>query len=164
MADDRHARRARAILACLEHASDLRRHAEEAEELIADDRGAQPLGLADAGGVDRLHVEDRDALGCVVAAAPGEEIGIWQRKVGAALTGDAHLHQPIGIGKRQRPQQDGFDDREDGRRGADPERQRQDGDEGESRALQQQPDGVADVVGEGHAPLDGRRRDGDGPG
>ena len=40
--------------------------------------------------------------------------------------------EPIGIGVRQRPQQHGIDDREDGRARADAEREHEDGDGGES--------------------------------
>ena len=56
--------------------------------------------------------------------------------------------EPIGRGVGQRPQQHRIDDRKDGGRGADAERERHDGRGGETRPLSHLPDGVARVAAE----------------
>ena len=52
-------------------------------------------------------------------------------------------HQALRVGIRQPLEQDGIDRAEDGRGGADAERQRQDGERGEAGVLPQPPGGVA---------------------
>jgi hypothetical protein len=61
-------------------------------------------------------------------------------------------HQLVRRGERQGPQRQGLDDAEDQRVGADAQGQREDGDEGEARALAQQAGGVPDVTGEAVQP------------
>ena len=50
-----------------------------------------------------------------------------------------HRHEPIGLGVWQRPKEDRLDDREDGGVGADAQRQRQEGGEGEGPVLPEEP-------------------------
>ena len=58
-------------------------------------------------------------------------------------------HQPVRLRVSQRPEDHAVDDGEDRRVGPDAERQRQDGDEGESRRPQEVPDGVTEVLDQG---------------
>src|SRR5258706_6112181 len=60
-----------------------------------------------------------------------------------------HAHDPLRIGKGERPQQDGVDDAEDGGVGADTDRQAEHGDDGETRALEQHPEGKAKIADQG---------------
>ena len=54
--------------------------------------------------------------------------------------------EPVVFVERERAQHDGVDDREDGRAGADPERQDRERDGGECRRLAQRPKGGLEVV------------------
>ena len=66
--------------------------------------------------------------------------------------------QPIGLGERQRPQEQRVDDAEDGGAGADAEPGDEDGERREAGVAPQRADGVAQIlkeVVEGHARLDG---------
>jgi hypothetical protein len=65
------------------------------------------------------------------------------------------LHEPLGLGIRQWTQQDGVDDAEDGRVGADPERQRQQRRGGEAGSPGQRADRVPQVLHQvlAHHPL-----------
>ena len=56
-----------------------------------------------------------------------------------------NMTQAIRIGKRDRLQQDGVDDREDGGVGADAERQRGHGGQGEARALAEHAERVPEI-------------------
>ena len=58
-------------------------------------------------------------------------------------------HQPLRLRERQRLEQQGVDDAEDGGIGADAERQGDDGDRGESWARLQHADGVPDILHDG---------------
>ena len=57
-----------------------------------------------------------------------------------AREGVVHGHEPAGLGVWQRPKQDRSDDREDGGVGADAQRQRQEGGEGEGAVLPEEPE------------------------
>ena len=56
--------------------------------------------------------------------------------------------QPLRVGIRQRPQQHGVDHGEDRDVGADAERQREDGGEGEARLPDEEPQRVAEIMKE----------------
>ncbi len=73
----------------------------------------------DALRAERLQVAERDRAGA------------------ARLVNLGDLHEPIGRGKRQWPQQHGVDDAEDGRRRAGGERERRDRHDRESRTAQE---------------------------
>ena len=64
----------------------------------------------------------------------------------ALLVGGPDQHEAPRVGKRQRPEQDGVDDAEDGRVRADPETQREHGDEGEGRRPPQHARAVPHVL------------------
>ena len=59
-----------------------------------------------------------------------------------------HLHDPVGIGIVERPQQHRVDDAEDGAVGADAQRQRQQGGRGEPTGAEQPADPVARILKE----------------
>ena len=64
-------------------------------------------------------------------------------------------HEPIRLLERQRPQQHGVDDAEDGGVGADAEREHGDDRERERRGAEQDPEGVAEIGKErAHGGLD----------
>jgi len=60
-----------------------------------------------------------------------------------------HHDEPSRVPIGKRSEEHAVDDAEDGGVRADPERQRQDHDEGETGRLGERPDGVAEVLGEG---------------
>jgi hypothetical protein len=57
-------------------------------------------------------------------------------------------HDPVGIGVGKRAKEHGVDDREDGGRGADAQRERRDGGEGERALLTKRSQGILDVLDE----------------
>ena len=56
-----------------------------------------------------------------------------------------HPHQPVRVGKRQRPEQRSLDDREDGRVGPDAEGQHRDGGRSEARRLGERAEGEFEI-------------------
>ena len=58
----------------------------------------------------------------------------------------ADHHDPVGIGIIERPEQHRVDDGENRGAGADTEREREDGDDGEARRFEELTKGVAEVV------------------
>jgi len=83
-----------------------------------------------------------------VVLLPVEEI---QRRDAVALSPRGlleHPDDPIGVRIGERFQQDAIDETEDGRVGADPNRQRQDGHSAESRAVAQRPCGILQILEE----------------
>ena len=78
-----------------------------------------------------MRVPVRNARGTAGAQRPGRAVAI--RTARDVRRRREHLHEAIGVAIRQRPQQDGADDAEDGGVGADAERERDHGDGGEAR-------------------------------
>ena len=87
-------------------------------------------------GVLRCNIDaQKGCLRGVVLRSPREEIGVGQREHGGIAADDADFDETVGFGKREGTQQNRVHDREDRRRRADPQRQRENGDRGEARFL-----------------------------
>ena len=91
-------------------------------------------------GVDRREALERLRLRLDVEEVLGRVDG------GLALPDLRHLDQAVGLRERQRAQQHGVHDAEDGARRADPEREREHGHQREARRLPQAPRGVGHVL------------------
>ena len=109
--------------------------------------GRHELGLA--AGLDRQL-----AAGVACRGSEGRRFG---DKIGVVAAGDVSGaigfgpqrldgHDPAGLPVGQRLEQNGLDDAEDGRVGADPERQRQHGDDEKHRLARQDAKGKANVL------------------
>ena len=149
VADHHHARRIGHVIFGTKRPSERGNDAEHREVLVRGllARDRLWLALIDQGRPPPGH--HRDFLEERVLASP---VGVVPRS-GPLIGGAAacphvlpHSDQPIGVTVGQRPQQQGVDHGEDRGVGANPERQRQDGDDGEGRRFPQHPDGVADVL------------------
>ena len=150
-----------------------------ARDVVARQQGAPEGGLDPqhrevvAGHRLRRHDADPSALGAVDVrrrelrgADVAEHLGgavpdVLEVRVGERAVGERrlvevevdHLFRPL---DRRVAQEDGVDEAEDGRVGADPERERDDGDRRERRPPGQRPDAVAHVAAETvDAPHDG---------
>ena len=130
-----------------ERPADRRRHAHRLEELGRDAQSAELRRVAvarqrHAGPEYPRHPIERSA-----GAPPIQEIGIGADVLVESLArvvGPQH-HQPVGLRKRERPQQHRVHHRENRRVGADAERERQDDERVEERLLADVPDRVVDV-------------------
>jgi hypothetical protein len=146
--DQRDPRAACAILVLGESAAGDRLHAEHREDVRRHLEAGKPLGFAPG--------RHRDA-----AAAPPAELGERLRTLGPRHVirnrhGEArnaqlvvllpYPHQPIGVLVGQRLERDGVNDAIDGGVGADAERQRGNGDEGEHRRAPQGPRRLFQIV------------------
>ena len=100
--------------------------------------GDVDLRIPPAGGV----LEDMGQAAIVVERHRRDAL-VRQR---LADVGVPHHREAIRVGIRQRPQHDPIEHREDGGGGADAERQRQHGRNGESRRAAQQPEAEADIL------------------
>ena len=137
----------RAIVRPGEVAPEQRCHAERPEVAGAHPLRVEPFGhVAPAEG--RLPgLEDRQR-GERVAPLRHLAVGpVGDVEPGARRADLRDRHQALRVGIRQPFEQDGIDRAEDGRGGADTERQRQDGERGERRVLPQSPGGVREVGG-----------------
>ena len=146
MAEHRHVRAGTFFLGP-ETAPQLRLNSQEREQIPGHDlarhldRG-QRVGQREAR-VAIGHQVFEDA----VLLAKIKKIGIRQRRrLGAAPVEGADRHQPIGLGIRKRLEHDGVQRGEDGRGGANPQRERQDGGGGESLRSPKPPECVPDVA------------------
>ena len=121
------------------------------EEMASHANRSQALGLVDAGQIQSVGPDPREAV--ERAAAPDEIVDIARRpgqpiEPGALLDLRAvapHHCQPIRLGKRQRADESGIDNTEDRDVGSDAQGERDDGDEREARALTERADGDAEV-------------------
>ena len=123
---------------------------EHGEEPAADHSGANRLRLAAADEVVTAEVVERHLLEDVILFLPVEVVGRGDCKPGHAgkrgLRRDVpDLDKAVGILERQRFQKNGVDHAEDGGICTDSEGQDQDGDDCESRALDQLPQGELQV-------------------
>ena len=132
-------------------------HSKQVEVRLGDNLRPDALGFIDTGerhgaGIERGHGLEGAALG-----APIEVIG----KGGAAALdlGALHVapefHQSRRFGIGQRAENDGIDDAEDRRVGADPECQGERGDDSEAGTLAQRARGVAEILAQHLDPSNG---------
>jgi hypothetical protein len=113
---------------------DERGNAQHVEETGRYARGADAFGIS---GIGEIHREMTETGDCRYRRHLLGEVSQARRRQGVALrrrTGRPQKDEPIRVVKRQRPQQHGVDDAEDGGVGADPEPERQERDNGEPRA------------------------------
>ena len=161
IAEHQHFRRLRPVVVRLDGAAEERRRAEQRKERAADARAEDALGQLQPADVEGPAGEERDAL--ERRQAPPVLV-IGQRAArdrAGAIAIDLAVHEREhagGIAVRRRPQDHGADDAEDGGVGADAERQRDDGGDGESRRAPQQADGVDDVARKMSEGRSGERR------
>jgi len=130
----------------IEGASELRADAEQREVVRRDEQqphlfrplGAREVVLVEPG---RRHVLENAG---VLQVLP---LGLRDADVVRAHAREVVLHgdELLGVGEGERVEQRRVDDAEDGGRGADAERDGQDGDGREARRLAQEPRGKADV-------------------
>ena len=125
-------------------------HALAAQRLAAvGEVGAEETVRRDAG-ERRLHpleVPEHRVAEHGVAVA-----GLVARLRAGLRAGRREVDQPRGLLHRQRPQEELVEQREDGRVGPDPERQRDDGDDRDERALEERPERELEVQ---HGGIDG---------
>ena len=131
--DDDEVRPVRDVLRGRERATGRRRNAEDRKQVRSDIPRGNPLGFSVAGDVDLpvapgTHRRQGLSTSAVVDDFSCRHPGFVERR---PLAPDHH--RPIGIVPGQRPQQNGVYDAEDGRIGADAERQRQNRDRGKRR-------------------------------
>jgi hypothetical protein len=134
-----------------EIASELDARAKDAEKVRRGAADADLLGLG-AGIRDRRATRGNEA-GHVLEELGGllAQVAIIRRRerpvVDVAITQLApYRHQPLRVGIRQRAQQHGVDDAEDGRAGADPQCDGDGGDGREAEVLAQASDRVGQVL------------------
>ena len=140
----------RHLLFSEEAAPEFRLHAEHREQVPGGDH-ARDLDR-------RLRIGESEALVAIrdevledpVLLAEVEEVGIGElRGVRAAPTiHGTERHDTVGVGKRQRAQDDRIDDRKDGGGGADSERQRERGRGGEAFRSPEPAKGVPKILRE----------------
>ena len=144
---------ARAVLVGAQHATVQRRHAEQLEEPARDPAGQHALGLRPVGDVQvgvvdggqvREHVGRR--------GAPVDEVA--HRDIAGLIAPElGDKRDPLGFGKRQRPQHDRVDHAEDGRGRADAQRDGQHGGGGEAGGLAELPEPGHDVLSQVGKPV-----------
>lgn len=145
VAQDRNARLTGLVVVGTECPSELWLHAEQVEERGTDGGTVQPDRFP-LSGQDRPNARDRGRI----LQRGGLFLDVIEIRTGHRRAPPVgQMKDPDDLMRilvRQRLQQNGIDDAEDGCVGADPQRQRQQRDDRESGALEQTPNGVADVL------------------
>jgi hypothetical protein len=146
------------VLLLGERATEHRRDAEHAEEVRAHTAAAQPLRLPGAAGERRRAIgEQRDVGEGPHVGAVGLPLVVRQPRLVEPLPRAPHDRQALRSAPWQRREEHRLHDPEERRGGADPERQRQRGDDGEAGTPAQCAPGEArvlqDVVEPARAPL-----------
>lgn len=161
MAEDGDARRLAALVVARQQATpEDRPHAERREEVRRHVQALEPLGLGAAGQHDVPQRRDGgDPRERSRPLAEVEEILRRGPRLLLRLVDQVRLdrHQPAGGGERQAAELDGVDQREDGGVDPDPEGEGRQCDARESRAVAQQPQGMAEVA-QHSRPRSGPRR------
>ena len=144
-----HSRRAGAVVLGHQRPPERGLDAEHLEVVPRDDlaerhpRLIAPLDRRDRRAVGKHVGEDRILLPEV------EEIGIGAGRVGIAVpAARVDVDESIRLLHRERPEECRIDDREEGRIEPDPDGERRDRHDGEGGAVQEPPEGVADVGAE----------------
>src|SRR5262249_40202918 len=129
-----------------ERATGERRDAQHAEEIIRRREYARAQRLTAAR--YRLHSTRVLGNGLEAAVALAHITAVWVGEVhrAALLAHLAQLHDALALRVRQRAQQHGVHDAEDGRAGPDAQRQRNDRNQGEAWLTQQHSRAVAQVL------------------
>ncbi len=120
-------------------ASEERLHAQRAKKVRRDCAAAQVFRLAYTGQIEIPRLERRHLLEDVVLLLPIKVVWVGHGHVRLARIGFVQYHQPAGIVKGQRLEQNGFDDTKNRRVGANTQRQRDNRDGGEARVLREHP-------------------------
>jgi hypothetical protein len=131
IADEGHRRTAGAVLRRRKRAAHGCTDAEEREQPCRSHARAEALRIAAAGEGDRSGARCFHAFKGAALVAPVDKVLIGSRK-DRKLALLEHEHEPRGVSKGERAQQDRIHDTEDGRIGSDTERQRQDRDCGKA--------------------------------
>ena len=138
----------RAIFLGAEGAAAQDRRAEQPEEIGGHPPRPKLFGKRSAGEVHDTGVERRDVAKHLRLLAVVHELGGRAAAVDALRRSRLQHHQPVGVGKRHRLEEDGVDDREDRGVGADAERQRRHRRGGEAPALPEHPQRLPQVLEE----------------
>ena len=153
MREDGHVRVLRGlVLVRPEQPARGRRHAESAEEPGIDPNCLELLGIAHAGQVDVAELHRAKILESADHLARVPEVGVRPRGLVDPALRERHpdLHQPIGVGERERFEQDRVDDAEDRRVRANAERKGYHGDNHQPGNPAEGPKPVANVLEEAH--------------
>ena len=152
-------RAARRVVGVRDEPPGRRRDAEHVEERARDEEAARGTHLAAVREVERGAAPGGDVREALLLAADLREDGVVERIVGggavaagAVHVGDADAGEFPRPRDRQRSQPHGVDDLEDRGRGADAEREREDGNDREPGAAAQQACGVAEILSEAAEP------------
>ena len=145
-AHDRNGGRAGSVVVGNEVAAEDRRDAERVEEVCRHVTSGEPFRARASGPDEDVVARGGKRFECALPRAPVDEVRPGHRHHVAVPVDFLHEHDPLGIGKRQRPQHDAVDHREDRRRGADAECQGRDDGERESGCFRVGADGVLQVV------------------
>ena len=131
----------RRIVVGREVAAQDRVDVEEAQRAVGHEERLDALGLAGAGDRHRAAVPEPDVLEDAPLFAVDEVVRgrHVQERDPEPRRRVPQAHEPVGLVERQRLEQDAADDAEDGRVGADTERQREDGDQREHGGPEETP-------------------------
>ena len=137
---------------CVDQAAEMGLHPQERQGRVGHGQCLDLLRIPPSRDRHLIGVPGADRLECLLVVAIGEIRGRTlvhglQVRSGPAME---QAHQSLWIMKGQWLQQHAVDHAENRRRGADPERQRQDGGRGEARLLSECPCGVAEVLPDDH--------------
>ncbi len=135
-----------AILGIREHAAEDWRDAERCERVRRDFPSGDALRLPVAGQVDVRRVPRRNPGHRPVLAAVVVDLAFGDPCLVFSDPPAPNHDRVVGIGPRQRPQQDGVDDREHDGVAANAKRQRRNGNRREERISAQRPGGVVDIA------------------
>jgi hypothetical protein len=162
VADEANGLGAGPVLLRQERAAYRRAHAQHIEEIPRNARRGKLLRIAQAGQVEVLVGERREPGKRAVLFAQECRARKRKRLDRSRRIGLRRIdqHQPLGMRVRQRPQQQRVGHAENRRVRADAQRQRDDGHQGEARALREHPDGVAEVSHYFHAHTIGTTEEG----
>jgi hypothetical protein len=152
VADERDTMPAGDLAIRAEEPADSRRDAKQRHQVRRNHHRAQRLRLAIREGRKAQALESRQILERRLLRPPVVEVRRGDVAAGQSLPGGIRLvddHEPIGSLERQAAQSDGIDDRVDGGRGADTERQDDEGDGGESGCRAQGSNGELQVLEHG---------------
>ena len=153
IAEDHHAIASGLYLFLREGAAQNRTHLQRLEESAVADGPHKPLRLVCDGceGEGSLLVSSH-AREDLILRAPVLVISGRGHHAGdvALLVRLPNIHQALGLRERQGTEQHCVEDTEDSTVGADPQRQGQDGREGESRILTQRADGESEIIEDSH--------------
>ena len=130
-----------------EASSELGLHADHVERVRRDEPAGIRLGERLVAADDhRAVLDERHAAEGAARGAPVLVVLERHAHAAAALVAGIDPHDPIGVVEREAPEEDGVDEREHGAVGADAQRQRDDGGEGEPAVLDEPPGGETEIL------------------